>query len=106
MDRSDDRITIVRAVQTCRACPSQWDAWDDQGRYYYLRYRSGLGSVERFSDAEWHLRDDEPEVIVEFEHGHPLDGCISLIDFAELAGLKLAVSRDNVSATPDVPTED
>ena len=28
---------LVRVVETCHACPSQWDAWDAACRYYYLR---------------------------------------------------------------------
>jgi hypothetical protein len=34
-------ITIVRAERTCTACPSQWDMWDDEGNYIYVRYRHG-----------------------------------------------------------------
>lgn len=28
--------TIVRAVQTFRYWPAQWDAWTDTGQYLYL----------------------------------------------------------------------
>ncbi len=34
-------VTITRLVQTCEACPSQWDGWDAEGNYYYFRYRHG-----------------------------------------------------------------
>lgn len=39
-------IVLTRVVQTCEACPSQWDAWDTDGTYYYLRFRHGHGRIE------------------------------------------------------------
>lgn len=102
-------ITLVRAVQTAMACPSQWDAWDAEGRYYYLRYRHGHGSVERTPTKElWRANCVELPVSEErpyggyswpgteflhehdFEFGDELDGTISLEEFCEKAGLTLA----------------
>lgn len=37
---------LTRVVHTCPACPSQWDAWNRAGEYFYLRYRFGRGTVE------------------------------------------------------------
>jgi len=85
-------VTLVRAVQTCMACPSQWDAWDGDGNYYYLRYRSGHGSIRRYLTENW-TDSIESELIAEiadFSYGHPLDGFISLEEFACLAGVTLA----------------
>lgn len=48
--QADGSIVLVKAVQTCLACPSQWDAWDADGTYYYLRHRNGRGSVDSFAD--------------------------------------------------------
>lgn len=85
-------ITLVRAVQTSMACPSQWDAWDAEGNYYYLRYRHGHGSVEQYEDENW--TDAEPgqwhRTISWFNEGDHLDGVIELPRFAELAGLVLS----------------
>ena len=84
-------ITITRAVQTCGACPSQWDAWDVDGDYYYLRYRSGCGSVTRFANEHfWQDPAQRGEPVTSFTFGGWLDGCISLEKFAELAGITLA----------------
>lgn len=88
-------ITIVRTVQTSIACPSQWDAWDADGNYYYLRYRHGCGAVRQYRDENWTDRTYEEAVgdgrtVASFEHGDPLDGTISLPEFAELAGIMLA----------------
>ena len=84
-------VTLVRAVQTCVACPSQWDAWDADGNYYYLRYRSGHGSVRRYRTENWTDSTDDEfiETIADFTYGHPLDGCIDLDGFARLAGVLL-----------------
>jgi hypothetical protein len=57
------RIILVRAVQTCIAAPCQWDAWDVNGRYYYLHFRGGIGwighsydkneAIDSFEDNGW-----------------------------------------------------
>lgn len=86
-------ITITRAVQTCWACPSQWDAWDAEGRYYYLRYRGGHGSATRYATEDfWKHPHDRGERIASFSYGHPLEGSITLEKFAELAGITLALT--------------
>lgn len=85
-------ITLVRATQTSMACPSQWDAWDADGNYYYLRYRHGCGQIRHYRTADWIGVDEDQliEVVAEFEFGHPLDGEISLEEFASHAGIALA----------------
>jgi hypothetical protein len=108
-------ITLVKAVQTAIACPSQWDAWDAHGNYYYLRYRHGYGEMRQYTDDDWvgaPSRDDVPEdtpgwiylantkylgEIAHFEYGHPLDGSITLEKFAELAGIALAPEIDRAA---------
>lgn len=82
---------LVRAVQTCRACPSQWDAWDADGQYYYLRYRGGRGSVESAaSPADYVDLATENLTVAAFRHSGDLDGEISLDEFLQLAGMRLA----------------
>ena len=71
------QIILVRAVQTCGACPSQWDAWDLNGRAWYLRYRHGHGTIG----------PDPCEDTLTFSTGGPLDGVISLEEFCEKAGV-------------------
>lgn len=84
-------LTLTRVVQTCLACPSQWDAWDGDGNYYYLRYRYGHGQVRQYRTAGWADADEDQliGVVADFEHGHELDGTISLADFTQLAGITL-----------------
>lgn len=69
-------ITLARTVQTCSACPSQWDAWDADGNYYYLRYRWGVGTV-----------DDEREEVARFKTGDAYGGVMDLNEFCARAGL-------------------
>lgn len=95
--KADGSIVIVRAVQTCLACPSQWDAWDANGQYYYLRWRNERGSVDAFDDKDpstWgpgqlgtiaHWRGDLP-----WEDGE-------LQAFCDRAGLTLAPDADVTS---------
>lgn len=79
----EEKITLVRAVQTCYGCPSQWDAWDADGTQYYLRFRWGHGSVH---DGDTH----GTTCFAEFDTDDMLDGVISLADFCEKAGIALA----------------
>lgn len=83
-------IVIVLAVKTCEACPSQWDAWDAAGQYYYLRYRHGRGRVERQPSPDVATWSDE-QVVARFETpgDRQTDGYIELAEFAELAGITL-----------------
>lgn len=105
---NDQKIVLIRTVQTAIACPSQWDAWDADGNYYYLRYRHGYGEMRQYQDENWvdaPWKDDIDKsvpgwgiyantayvrTVAVFEHGDPLDGVISLEEFAEKAGIGLA----------------
>ncbi|MFC9247427.1 hypothetical protein ACFT7S_26525 [Streptomyces sp. NPDC057136] len=84
---------LVRVVQTCSACPSQWDAWTADGQYLYLRYRHGEGCVERHPDPETDTPDSWneglSELLVEWDDGTD-GGLISLEAFLAAAGLTLA----------------
>ncbi|MEU1373010.1 hypothetical protein ABZ442_05010 [Streptomyces triculaminicus] len=80
--------TLARVVETCSACPSQWDAWTVTGQYLYLRYRSGIGTVEEQPGPDPDTWEDL-EPITTF--GEPSrDGDISIEAFCEAAGLVLA----------------
>ncbi|WP_046506189.1 hypothetical protein [Streptomyces odonnellii] len=91
---TDEGRKLVRVVQTCSACPSQWDAWTADGQYLYLRYRHGEGCVEWHPDPEF---DDSPEswnegrsgLLIEWDDGTS-SGVIGLEDFLAAAGLALA----------------
>lgn len=92
--------TIVRADQTCTACPSQWDAWDADGRYWYLRYRGGYGSMSRGYNV-----DTAP---LSFDDADQWGGEISLEDFCERIGVTLTLGPTGITfeAPPPLPGED
>ena len=83
---------LVRAVQTCGACPSQWDAWDATGQYYYLRFRSGLGSVETAESANAYRSSGPLASVADFRHGDHLDGSMGLDEFLAHAGMRMQVT--------------
>jgi hypothetical protein len=83
-------IELVKVVRTCSSCPSQWDAWDADGNYYYLRYRFGVGSVERQPSSDVETWGEEYNPLYEWTHGGTLDGEISLDDFLRLSGMTLS----------------
>src|SRR5690349_3612066 len=78
------RVKVVRVRQTCFACPSQWDAWDENGTYLYLRYRYGSGTVSL------DVGSDRMQEISRFTYGDSLGSIITLETFCDQAGLQLA----------------
>jgi hypothetical protein len=82
---------LARVVETCVACPSQWNAWTADGQYLYLRYRSGIGTVDAF-------RSPDPETwggfaegsVARFDTCDRLDGDMNLREFLAATGLELA----------------
>lgn len=85
-------VIIVRAVQTCGACPSQWDAWDLDGNYWYLRYRHGRGTAVRQPGPDWRTwADRQPNISFTRGGDEGPDGWIELDEFCERAGLTCAV---------------
>lgn len=94
-EKVQEKLTFVRAVQTAMACPSQWDAWDADGNYYYCRYRYGHGQVRHYKTEDWVELGHEENligIVADFEFGHPLDGTMTLEEFAQHAGITLAPS--------------
>ncbi|GAA2199902.1 hypothetical protein [Streptomyces bangladeshensis] len=88
--------TLARVVETCCACPSQWDAWTTDGQYLYLRYRHGIGSVEAQPSNDPDTWDLDRPPLVEWDDDAG-GGDIDLHEFLERAGLRLAPSADVVS---------
>jgi hypothetical protein len=84
-------MKLVRVVRTCTACPSQWDALTADYQYLYLRYRSGIGTVDAYDTADSEKWTRVPDgAVARFDTGDRLDGEMSLTDFVDAAGLQLA----------------
>ena len=81
---------LAHVIETCCACPSQWNAWTADGQYLYLRYRSGIGTVDTYEDSDPDTWTTFPDgAITRFDTGDRLDGDMELEDFLEAAGLQL-----------------
>ena len=92
-------VIIVRAIETCAACPSQWDAWDIDGNYWYLHYRHGRGTAERQPGPDISTWENYGPPDVRFEGSDDgSDGWIDLEDFCRRAGLTLALKRPRADA--------
>lgn len=89
--RPDQPLILARVERTGWACPSQWNAWTVDGQYLYLRYRSGLGTVDAY-DTEDHLLWTTPPDgrVAIFDTGETYGGDMGLTEFCERAGLELA----------------
>lgn len=83
-------LRIVKAVRTCTACPSQWDAWTDDGTYLYLRFRHGCGTVSTVLGGTLPASDS---LVAEFVTS-TADGLLELEEFCQFAGIDLASDAD------------
>jgi hypothetical protein len=85
------RPVLARVIRTCIAVPSQWNAWITQGQYLYLRYRSGIGTVDAYDTHDSHRWTRVPDgAVARFDTGDRLDGEMTLTAFCEHTGLRLA----------------
>ncbi|MER5649664.1 hypothetical protein [Streptosporangium sp. NPDC002524] len=95
-------LLLAKAVQTCSACPSEWSAWTTAGQYLYLRYRSGIGTVDAYPGPDPSTWADVPNGLLA-RFGEPgMDGDIALEDFLAASGLELAPGAE-ISSVVRVP---
>lgn len=80
--------------------PSQWNAWDGAGRYYYLKYRSGVGRVWRAKSPDDPALGGNTGIIASFQHGGRYDGDMGLAEFLRRAGIWLAPSAAVIGEEP------
>lgn len=95
-------LTLAKVRLTCIAAPSQWNAWDAAGQYYYLRYRFGRATVDSFKSPnyeEW----PPTELGQLFTWTHPdreeygnlcYHGDMTLREFCEHTGIRIADDAD------------
>jgi len=77
---------IKKIRQTCTACPSQWEAQDQDGHMIYIRYRWGHLSIRRSSEPSTDIYDAVlGEEIFHFGSDDPMDGYITLEEVLDLA---------------------
>ena len=82
-------INIVKMIETCGGCPSQWDGWDDEGAYYYFRYRWGYLRIDKSPTQEkwvsglaiaYGAEPGESVTIYGEQLGHEMDGILGYSD--------------------------
>lgn len=76
-------IVLARVQRTVTSNPAQWNAWTADGKYLYMRFRFGVGTVS--AGPSFRLAP-----LIRFEHGGRYAGHISLTEFCKRAGLTLA----------------
>jgi hypothetical protein len=65
-------MRVVRVVQTCEACPSQWEGFLADGRAFYARFRGGCLSVT--AHATFPLADDADLLLEQCDGSNVWDG--------------------------------
>jgi hypothetical protein len=60
-------MMVLRIVQTCAACPSQWEGFLGDGRAFYIRYR--FGTLRMLAHATMPLSPDADVVMEEHDEG-------------------------------------
>jgi hypothetical protein len=95
--QADRPITLVKTVQTCIACPSQWDAWDAEGQYYYLRHRHGRGSVDAFPTSNVATWGSQPLGGIAHFRGELPQDTTELAGFCEQAGITLSPDAEIIT---------
>lgn len=82
-------IELVDIRKTCRACPSQWDAWDEEGQRYYIRYRFGKLTVDKVPEDIDVSDFGQWENILDISYGGEWDGTMSTNTMLVRTGLTL-----------------
>lgn len=70
------RYKVKHCIQTCSACPSQWDIYTDDGEYIYARYRWGRLTLTL---NPW--RDEK--LLYKEDFGDDLDGFMETAELVE-----------------------
>lgn len=90
-------VVLARVVQTCRPNPAmrgthcQWEAWDARKNFFFLRYQSGVGTVDALKDNDsWGQNESDYDRVAQFDTGHPDECEMPLDEFCRRAGILLA----------------
>src|SRR5687768_10375298 len=79
-------MKLTKLVQTTGACPSQWDAEDEDCNYVYIRYRHGFLYVSTApSEEEW---AEKHVIVFEKTVSEEDDGVMSTVEMLEHTGLE------------------
>lgn len=88
-----DSVTLIRLEQTCWACPSQWNVWDVDGTYYYIRFRWGRLTVDKGEVGA--------PTIFDSQISDEMDGLLGTDEMLAATGMRLSPSTDWGCRTTD-----
>lgn len=80
-------MRVIELIQTCLACPSQWEGKTNDNREIYIRYRWGRLSIDLGQEGVEHLKHSDlrgMNVLFEEKIGDEFDG---VLEYEELKGL-------------------
>lgn len=73
----ESKFKVKHCIQTCGACPSQWDIYTNDGEYIYARYRWGKLTLT-LNPYQGNSKELYREII-----GDGLDGILSTSELVE-----------------------
>jgi hypothetical protein len=88
-------INIVKMHGLCFACPSSWEGWDEEGTYYYFRFRWGF--LQATTKTDWQSPialafgaqpNDRNETIYGEQISDEFDGMMSYEDLQECLAIE------------------
>ena len=80
-------MKVKKIVETCGACPSQWEGSLDDGRAIYIRYRHGYLSIRVSEEPTKDIyMAVEGKEVFGTDYGGAWDGCLDLQTVTELSG--------------------
>jgi hypothetical protein len=79
-------MKVKKIVETCSACPAQWEGSLDDGRAIYIRYRFGYLSIRVSPDpTDDIMKAVETEEVFGTDYGGVWDGCMDLATVSKLS---------------------
>jgi hypothetical protein len=77
-------MKIKNLIQTCIACPSQWEAMTEDNRPVYIRYRWGTLQVTVGMPGDKHVLSENSRQVLNLDLGRgEFDGVISYNEIKE-----------------------
>lgn len=80
-------MIVDNIIQTCAACPSQWEGKLTDGRMFYARYRSGKLTIEvskKQTDDVYMAMGEDADLIYKEQLGGYYDGILSQAELIKI----------------------
>ncbi len=98
---------VVSQVQTCMACPDQWEGRLYDGNYFYFRYRGGHAGLGVSVISVDEAASVNNETYTTLRVGAPLQGCFdSHEERQQVFGELLQTLRERIRNGPEEAAEE